>query len=540
MMSAPHKRKKSKRLWPSVSAVACSSFLLLPSYAQAGSRATSGSANETRQGSGNPSGAGAADAAATKPSGRADPCPLLSAEKQAYPGATVRSITSYGARGDGVTDEYLAFQMMAADISNQRFTRRQIVYFPKGTYYIDRYAVTRGPWTNHNQNIRLLKASNFSLIGCTGSVVSFKGNFTITNDHFSGRSWYSARHQLGFEIRNASNFRISGLELNGNVDKLSRPPSANGKPLSETPSFGIQTHASSNYELSHLKIHHFACDGLFIGGDFTADLNGTIHAVDSYNNARQGMSIMQARSFRITNSSFRNTGLTDGAYPTHAPAAGVDIEPDGTPADGVTARTGDMVFDACRFVNNKGSQFVGGDNGRNTENVTIRNSEFVGRAGNKHPYVIILSAPGAVIENNQIDTIDGGVYPSFSEGIGDMKAVNTIVRGNTIRSSGVGLQAADAGASVVIENNTFISTHGPDYRDDFPNIRAGVASFSGNKLSYPHKNFGSRSVVGIIKAAKFMNNSITTDLSGGNYTIKVGAGADAANNVVGAHILLAP
>ncbi len=69
----------------------------------------------------------------------------------------------------------------------------------------------------------------------------------------------------------------------------------------------------------------------------------------------------------------------------------MDIEPDGTPADGVTARTGDMVFDACRFVNNKGSQFVGGDNGRNTENVTIRNSEFVGRAGNKHPYVIILS-----------------------------------------------------------------------------------------------------------------------------------------------------
>lgn len=535
------KRKKSKLFWFFVIAVFCCSYLLLPSHPQTGSQARARSLNETWQGSGNPTGAGATESgppSLASGTTASDACPLLTAEKRAYPGATVKAITSYGAKGDGTTDEYNAFQRMAAEISNRGFARRQIIFFPKGTYYINRYAITGGPGANSNQNIRLLRASNFSLIGCTGSIVSFKGDFTITNDHNRGGSWSSDRHQLGFEIRNASNFRISGLEIYGNVDKMSRPPSPNGNPLDETPSHGIQTNASSNYELSHLKIHHFACDGLFIGGEFTADLNGTIHDVDSYNNARQGMSIMQARSFRITNSSFRNTGITGGSYPAHSPAAGVDIEPDGTRADGVTARTGDMVFDACRFLNNKGSQFVGGDNGRNTENVTIRNSEIVGRAGNKHPYVIILSAPGAVIENNHIDTIDGAIYPAYSEGVGDMKTVNTIVRGNTIKSSGVGLQAIDAGTRIVIENNTFISAHGPGSDGPFPNITAGVSSFSGNRLSYPGKNFGSRSVVGVIKATTFRNNSITTDLTGGNYTVRTGAGANTANNDVGPHILL--
>ncbi|QRQ84526.1 right-handed parallel beta-helix repeat-containing protein [Cupriavidus oxalaticus] len=514
-MSASQKRTKPKLGRTSIAAAVCCACLPLAGHAQTGFQAAARSPNEA-----------------------GDPCPLLTAEKRAYPGAIVKSITAYGARGDGVTDDYAAFQRMAAEISNYRYIKRKIVYFPKGTYSIDRFAIAGGPAANGIRNILLAKASNFSLIGCTGSVVSFKGDFTITNDKSSGQSWYSYRHQLGFEIRHSTNFRISGLELYGNVDKMSRPPSPDGKPLSETNSHGIQTNASSNYELSHLKIHHFACDGLYIGGEFTTDRNGTIHNVDSYNNARQGMSIMQARSLRITRSSFRNTGITGGSYPTHAPAAGVDIEPD-APAERVTARTGDIVFDACRFVNNKGSQFVGGDNGRNTENVTIRNSEIVGRAENKHPYVIILSAPGSVIENNVIDTAGGGVYPAFSEGIGDMKTVNTIVRGNTIRSSGVGLQSLDAGARVLIENNTLISTHTPDYRDDFPNIRDGVASFSGNRISYPRQNFGTKSVVGFIKASTFRNNLITTDLTGGNYTIKVGAGADAASNDVGAHILFA-
>jgi len=508
-MSSSHEHQKWKLAGFAILAMACS----------AGALATPGAAS------------------ASAPS---DPCPLLTAEKQAYPDANVRAITSYGARGDGTTDDYEAFQAMAAAISNHRFARREIVYFPKGTYYVNRYAVTGGAGANANQNIRLLNAGNFSLIGCTGSVVSFKGDFNMTNDYNRGGSWTSYQHQLGFEIRDSSHFRISGLELNGNVDKMSRPRSPNGNPLDETPSHGIQTNASSDYELSHLKIHHFACDGLFIGGVFKADLNGLIHDVDSYNNARQGMSIMQARNFRITNSSFRNTGLTGGAYPAHAPSAGVDIEPDGTPADGVTARTGEMVFDSCRFLNNKGSQFVGGDNGRNTENVIIRNSEIVGRAGNSHPYVIILSAPGAVIENNRIDTLDGGIYPAYSEGIGSMTTVNTIVRGNTIRSSGVGLQAIDAGSRIVVEDNTFISNHKPGSEGPFPNVTAGVTRFSGNRLSYPGRNFGSRSVVGAIKAPAFTNNTITTDLTRGSYTIRVDQGVSAANNNIGAHILLAP
>jgi len=468
----------------------------------------------------------------------ADACPLLTAEQQAYPGAVVKSVMSYGAKGDGVSDEYDAFQKMSADVSGKQFAQRQIIYFPKGTYYINRYGISGGTNANNNQRVRLVNASNFSLIGCTGSVVSFKGDFAITNDYNPGGSWSSYEFQLGFEFRNDSNFKISGLEIYGNVDKTTRPASPNGNPLDETPSHGIQTTACTNYELSHLKVHHFACDGLFIGGGVPADQNGTINDVDSYNNARQGMSMMQARTFKITNSSFRNTGITDGTYPTHSPGAGVDIEPDYNPIDGNPTRTGDMVFDGCHFLNNKGSQWVGGDNGVNTENVTIRNSEIISRPANNHPYVIIMSMPGGVIENNIINTYDGMVVPTYSEGVGNMAVVNTLVRGNTITSSGVGLQILDAGAKAVIDNNTFISAHKPGSDGPYPNIVNGAASFTNNKMSYPSANFGGLSVPGVIQVPTFTGNTISTDLTSGYYTIRVSPGTSATNNTITGHILL--
>jgi polygalacturonase len=144
-------RRKSGRFWLFATVAACGSFPLLSSFPQTGIQASAKSLNEGRQGSGTPSGAVTAasglapTASARSASGASDPCPLLTAEKNTYPGAEVRAISAYGARGDGSTDDYFAFQRMASEISNHSFFRRQIIYFPKGTYYINRYAITGGP-----------------------------------------------------------------------------------------------------------------------------------------------------------------------------------------------------------------------------------------------------------------------------------------------------------------------------------------------------------------------------------------------------------
>lgn len=466
-----------------------------------------------------------------------DPCPILTLEQQKFPMAMTKSALTYGLKGDGKTDEYDAFQKLAADISGKQPAQRTIIYFPAGTYYINRFVRPEGANANKNQPINYHNAGNFSLIGCTNAIISVKGDFDMPNDTTSGTDLASYTMQVTpFRFENANNFKLSGFEINGNVDKMTRQHPA-GTNVGETFSHGIVTAAAKNYEISHIKVHHFAADGVYIGDSPTVDDTGVYDDVESAHNARQGMSVIEARNLTIKNSIFRDTGFTDGTYPNHAPSAGVDVEPNWGPADG-SLMTANITFDNCQFSSNLGSQWVGGDNGVNIENITIRNSKIIGLAGSTWPYVVIMSLPGGVIENNDINTYDGLVAASFSEGQGDVTKTNTIVRGNTITSSGVGLAVGDAGAQVVVENNTFISNHKPTSDGPFPSITAGALRVTGNKVNYPSKNFGSKNIIGIMVAPTFTGNTITTDLATGNYTVKVSPGASASANTIGAHILL--
>ena len=486
--------------------------------------------------------ASAAPVPVAAPPAGGDACPLLTLEQQRYPGATVKSAREYGLKGDGVTDEYTAFHKIAAGISNNRFSRRMIVYFPAGTYYIDRFVRENGVGANTNRHVKYANASNFSLIGCTGAIISIKGDFKVTNDTTLGtKSWYTYTQQLDpFVMESSSNFRVSGFEINGNVDKMTRDTPADGKGIAEPDSFGMLTSAASNYEVSHMKIHHFSSDGILVGADRKADDGGLFDDIEVYNNARQGVSVIQAINLKFTNSTFRDTGYTQGAYPAHAPSAGVDIEPNWTPANGASAKTGNIVFEHCHFKNNRASQFVTAGNGATVENVRISHSEIIGKAGG-FPYVIIMSVPGGIIENSYIDTATGGIYPFFSDDIGSVQSVNTIVRGNTIVSSGAGLLAADMDAKVVVENNTFVSRHDPGYKEYFPYITQGVVRFTGNKINYDTKNFGKKSVVSLIRVPEFRDNTLTTNRADGKpYIVAVSAASRRTDNTISDRIQIRP
>ncbi|WP_240804903.1 right-handed parallel beta-helix repeat-containing protein [Cupriavidus oxalaticus] len=483
--------------------------------------------------------AAGSSAAASETSG--GDCPLLELERQRYPEATVRSALAYGLKGDGVTDEYTAFQRIAADISNRKFDRRMIVYFPAGTYYINRFVRESGADANKNKHIRYADASNFSLIGCTGAVISVKGDFHMPNDTTLNTPWwYSHTQQLNpFMMERSSNFRVSGFEVNGNVDKMTRQAPAGGKGIAESDSFGMLTSAARNYEVSHMKIHHFASDGILVGASHTADDGGRFHDIEVYNNARQGVSVIQAINLKFTHSIFRDTGFTDGAYPSHAPSAGVDVEPNWAPDTGASARTGNIVFENCRFANNRGSQFVTGGNGHTVENIRISNSEIIGRPGG-FEFVVIMSVPEGIIENSYIDTATGGIYPFFREEVGSIQRVNTVLRGNTIVSSGAGIVAADLDAKVVVENNTFVSKHDPGFESFFPHITRGVVRFAGNKVNYDTRNFGKRSMISLIRVPDFRNNTLTTNRRDGHYYVGVGTGPRRADNSISDHIQIGP
>ncbi|CAG9173805.1 right-handed parallel beta-helix repeat-containing protein [Cupriavidus pinatubonensis] len=481
------------------------------------------------------------NSAAMAASATAD-CPLLALELQRYPDATVRSALAYGLKGDGKTDEYDAFQRVASDISNRRFTKRMIIYFPAGTYYINRYVRESGAAANTNKHIKYANSANFSLIGCMGATISVKGDFQMTNDTTLGsRAWYSMTQQVNpFYLEASSHFRISGFEINGNVDKMTRQSPADGKGVAEPSSYGMLTFGARNYEISHMRIHHFSADGILVGASYTADDNGLFESVEAYNNARQGVSVIQATNLKFVNSIFRDTGITGGAYPSHSPRAGVDIEPNWTPAEGASVKTGNITFENCRFENNLGSQFVTGGNGATVENIRISNSKIIGRVGG-FPYVVIMSVPGGIIENSYIDTATGGIYPFFNNEQGSIQSVNTVLRGNTIASAGVGLVAADLDARVVVENNTFVSNHDPKKKElYFPHITRGVVRFSGNQINYDVKNFGNNSVVGLIRAPEFINNTLTTNRNKGSYYVGVTDAAQRAKNRISDHIQIGP
>jgi len=466
-----------------------------------------------------------------------DSCPLLTQEQQRYPGATViNAKTSYGLVGDGVADEYDAFQKVSAAISGKQFSQRMIIYFPKGNYYINRYVKSQGTGANTNKHVKYANASNFSIIGCTGTLINIKGDFLMTNDaNLAANYWYSYTEQINaFSIDNSSNFRISGFEVNGNVNKMTRQAPPSGGSLAEPNCFGLSTGAASNYEISHMFIHHFASDGLFIGGRSQADEGGVFDDVEVANNARQGMSVIQAHNMTFKNSTFRDTGFDLGAYPKHAPVAGVDIEPDQTPATGASVKTGSIVFDNCVFKGNSASQFVTGGNGGTVENVTIRNSKLYGRVGG-FPYELLMSIKGGVIENNYIDTGTGQIQPGFPDDFGPLSDVNTIIRGNTIVSSGGGIVLEGPGTHIIVENNTFMSNGNGN---GMPYLLGGVDRFSGNTLIYNVANYGSTSegVAVLRNIPDFSNNTFKTDRTNGSYLIQTGGSAGSGNNY-GTHFI---
>lgn len=457
-------------------------------------------------------------------------CGLLAAELQKYPDAKVKSFLSFGGKGDGKSDEYMAFQAMASAMSKKQNATRQVVYFPKGNYYIDRFIRPN----NGNKVVAIEGSSNFSIIGCSAKV-DVKGDFEMVNDrlHTNGYYYSDTKQLTPFIFSKSSNFKFAGFEIDGNVDKMTRQ---GADKVAETSSHGIITGASKDYEISDIKIHHFAGDGIYIGGSAQADENVLINNVVSSNNARQGLSIIQAANVKVTNSSFLYTGVTGGAYPGHSPQAGVDIEPNIADFEGASSKTKNIVFENCVFENNRGSQFVTGGDAVTIENVTIRKSR-IKAAVDSFQYVVILSVPNGVIEDSVIDTGAGAIFPAWARANQDK--TNTILRRNTIISSGSGLVLSIPETQVVIDGNTFVGMQDPvAFRSYFPYIQKGVVQFTNNKINYDTKNFGTaRRTVGLVRVPVVTGNEFTTN--GQDFTVAISDGFNAAANKASAGIKFA-
>jgi hypothetical protein len=306
------------------------------------------------------------------------------------------NVKDFGAKGDGRSDDYDALQAAATAVCQ---SPSATLLFPEGTYRIDRYRITGGPRENKVQNVRF--------IGCKGNTITgVKAKIEVDGDFRRGADKKEDSYSISyadsvvpFEMIQSSGFRIIGFEIAGNVEKMSRDPN-----VAVGGAAGILTIKSRDYFIEDVTVRGFAGDGIRLGEDSqSADEGAHLLNVTSTHNARQGLAIINVRGADVVNSVFSNNGRT-GGYGSHAPAAGVTIEPvryasEQDPAGGIT-------FDKCRFEENIGPQFLAGRPDL-VDSLTIKNSYIKSTLPDTNATAFISDAKVGLVQGSVFDIASG-------------------------------------------------------------------------------------------------------------------------------------
>jgi hypothetical protein len=263
-------------------------------------------------------------------------------------GSTDVNVQSYGATGDGATDDTAAINAaIAAAVSGGIRT----VIIPDGTYMIR----ADDPQGDLRQQTWLFQAGIQMLSG-----VHLKLSQGATLKAFP-----SAGDHGYYKI--ISCYGVDNIEISGGT--------VVGERATHTGTAGQWGHGISLMGCADVSIHDMTLidcwgDGINVlpgGGDSVADppcRRVSIRRVVCDNNRRQGLSISGVIDMAVEDSTFSNTN-------GHEPQCGLDIE-----SNGGTRPTKDITVERCRFEGNRGAGFtiVHGDPDR----ITVRDCRFEG------------------------------------------------------------------------------------------------------------------------------------------------------------------
>jgi hypothetical protein len=178
--------------------------------------------------------------------------------------------------------------------------------------------------------------------------------------------------------------------------------------------------------------------------------------------------VIQLRGGHFENCDFSHTGYVDsretqGPYGHHAPGAGVDIEPNRSPATArrVDVLTGDIQFLNCRMFGNRGTSFVawkyGRRAGRFLERVTVRSCHLKCDESGPSRYGFIFDVPDGEVANCTLEMGDRTAFVGWAR-ISDAKPrfVNNTVHGSYPNPGRPLLVVRPTLGGPVIENNRFV------------------------------------------------------------------------------------
>lgn len=320
-------------------------------------------------------------------------------------GTDTLNIKNYGAKGDGKTNDYWAFIKAIADINKQGGNCTLIV--PHGTYIIGVYNTADKIY----KNFEFDSCTNISIIGLS-AVIDVKGNYHRAADYITGvkrdiirSSTYSI---IPFSFINCNNVTLSGFEVNGNSDKITKDPK-----VAEAQSHLIRIWETNNVIVKNMYLHHGITDGICIGGKKQFSQNIYFYNVISASNGRQGMTIVDARDALFEKCQFINTGYFNGKYGYHNPGAGVDIEPIRRSINGV--KTGNIKFIDCRFENNVGGQIRNG-HANSVDSVFFIRDTVIAASSDKK-FQLVLGCGYSEMDNCYLDMGQGIFYTTSMRSI---------------------------------------------------------------------------------------------------------------------------
>ncbi|QNF33819.1 right-handed parallel beta-helix repeat-containing protein [Adhaeribacter swui] len=319
----------------------------------------------------------------------------------------IKDIKYFGAKGDGKSNDQIAFEKAAAYFNKRGGNGKLII--SKGTYLIGKQTFTKGhegkPAYEGADVLKFKNIENFTLSGQKGSKLKYiKGLKFGSFDPSTGKVFSSKRnfvdykyaafigHCINFE--NCKNIKVNDFEIDGNNQSISLG-GIYGDVGRQLPHYGFFIKNCRKLIINNVDVHHFALDGISIANSFNDNLRDEIEIINSKFsfNGRQGFSWIGGNGLVIKKSSFNNTGKASVASP---PGAGVDIEAEVGPIN-------NGYFEDCEFINNNGCGLVA-DNG-DSKNCTFKNCTFWG-----------VSAWSIWINRPVFTFIECNIYGSFVHG----------------------------------------------------------------------------------------------------------------------------
>lgn len=411
----------------------------------------------------------------------------------------------FGAKSSGVDDIYVHYSSALSVFVSQG---GGVFIIPPGGYLIDRYRITGGGSANGITNFVYSNLTNVRIVG-DGATFHVKGDFNRSADH---TVVFSYRTQVvPFWFQNCTNVIIEGIEINGNVDQMTRDVGV----VEEGDSAGIVWEGGEGFAVRNVYVHHWATDGLFLDQlERYVPKNVLIQNSRFRYNARQGISVVGGARVVIENCDLSFTGQSSGVYGFHAPGAGIDIEPFFGVGFETLEYTRNIYLLNNRYIENKGNQivvmqgdrvqdvlveggFVSSTNSVSNftaefggKKVTVRNVSF--RTGDKPIRPYITSYKGSFTEFEKCDFRGNYIFSSLSG--------NPEWRWSVSDSEFYGTMVADMGTTTWMIN-----------------IQQGYGSqFNWNRIYVPKEAHDGATLHNILRMEKMeeMNGNIfTTDLS---------------------------